>query len=88
MDACGTPRYEHDLRLLARRQGAPPSPDVLREEACALRSVPKDCPPDRFPTCGTYVRLTDLATTLCKDPVGELPSYENTDADFGRAERR
>lgn len=79
--------HEVEVRLHARMQG-PVRADVLRDEACALRSIPKDCPPKKFPTCGTYVRLVEVATQLCEEPNEPVPVYLNTDADFGRAPRR
>ncbi len=80
--------YEQQLILLGMQGGGPIGFDTLQERACQLKEVPKDCPVDRFPTCGTYDRLMDVAGTLCRDPTTELPRYLDTDADFGLRERR
>jgi hypothetical protein len=80
--------YERELVLMAMLQGGPIGFDRLAQEACTLQEVPEDCPPERFPTCGTYDRLMDVANALCDAPEEVLPVYENTDADVGRRSRR
>ena len=75
--------YEHELILLAMGQGGVIGFDRLKDQACELKGAPKDCPEGRFPTCGTYERLTSLATRLCADPTEPIPIYHGGDADMG-----